>query len=241
MRATPEWLQAYRTLSGGPENGVLPVLAPQILAGPLHAQVLCDPQMPVGVLGLVHVVNRVEQHHPIADDQPFDLEVWIEGHRAAKQGAELDVHTRASVDGEVVWTAVTTALSRGKWKDPTAPGAPAEDAPLPQSQAHWRVAEDIGRRWRRVSGDPNPIHLHAWLAKPFGFRRAIAHGTWLLAHAAGLLGESDGPALLEARFRRPVFLPATVEFRTDADGRFELRDAKRDRRHLEGRLTASSP
>jgi len=234
------WLRNFRTLADSPDGDTLPLMAPQILAGPLHAQVLSDPAMPVGVLGLVHVRQQITQLRPIPATAPLDLDVWLQGHRPARQGAELDLHTSVRLHGEVAWEGVTTALARGPWKDDQADGAPPEADPLPDASAvSWRVPEDIGRRWRHVAGDPNPIHLHRLVARPFGFKAAIAHGTWLLARILGTLGEADGPATVDARFRRPVFLPATASFRHhvhDGTIRFELRDPSRDKAHLQGEL-----
>lgn len=53
-----------------------------------------------------------------------------------------------------------------------------EDQPVeaPDATQEWSLASDLGRRYARVSGDINPIHLHALSARAFGFRRAIAHG-----------------------------------------------------------------
>ncbi|MFK7928413.1 MAG: MaoC family dehydratase [Myxococcota bacterium] len=233
------WLDSYRHMTASPASDALPLLAPQILAGPLHAKILSDAAMPVGVLGLVHVSNVVQQHAPVPVHKPLDLRVWVQGSRVARQGAELDIHTTVHVDGELVWEGVTTALARGPWGDEAAPSAPAEGDVLEAEPQRWDVPSNVGRQWRRVSGDPNPIHLHKWLARPFGFKAAIAHGTWMLARASGLLGEATGPATLTARFRRPVFLPATPEFRVQTNGSkrtFELRDPARDRRHFEGEL-----
>ncbi|MEM1030568.1 MAG: MaoC/PaaZ C-terminal domain-containing protein [Myxococcota bacterium] len=211
-----------------------------MMAGPLHAQVLSDPAIPVGLLGLVHVAQTVTQHRDLPGRAPLDVEVWLEGHRPARQGAELDLHTEVRHAGDLAWDGVTTVLARGPWKDPRASGAPDEDDPIDARGAErWTIPENIGRRWRAVSGDPNPIHLHRLLARPFGFRGAIAHGTWLLARVAARLGEADGAARLECRFRRPVFLPGEVSFCTapiDDGTRFTLRSPTSGKRHLEGRL-----
>lgn len=237
------WLAAYREMTGSPHTDALPLMAPQLLAGPLHAQVLSHPEMPVGVLGLVHVNQQITQHRPVSAEATLELAVWLEGHRPAKQGAELDIHTRLLVDGALAWEGTTSALARGPWRDETAPAPPGEPEPLPADGARtWTIGRDAGRRWRRVSGDPNPIHLSSWLARPFGFKAAIAHGTWTLARAAGELGEAPtGRASLRCRFRRPVFLPSEPSFRShpseDGSIRFELRDLDRDKLHLHGELS----
>ncbi len=124
------------------------------------------------------------------------------------------------------------------------PGEPIEDEPLAEVPS-WStgettdVPEDMGRRYRRISGDVNPIHLHALPAKLFGFKRAIAHGLWMLGDTVGRLEGVPESATLRARFRRPVFLPSTVQFRHGRAGdslRFEVRTGSGDKAHLEGEV-----
>ena len=43
--------------------------------------------------------------------------------------------------------------------------------------AEWTLAPNAGRAYARVAGDWNPIHLSGALARPFGFRSAILHGS----------------------------------------------------------------
>ncbi|HSR94632.1 MAG TPA: MaoC/PaaZ C-terminal domain-containing protein, partial [Solirubrobacterales bacterium] len=99
---------------------------------------------------------------------------------------------------------------------------------------------DLGRRYAAVSGDRNPIHMHAWTAKPLGFPRAIAHGMWTKARClAALESRLPDAFTVDVRFRKPIPLPARVEFASSADGEeiaFEVRDAKRQTPHLDGRV-----
>ena len=99
-----------------------------------------------------------------------------------------------------------------------------------------------------VSGDLNPIHVHPLSARLFGFPSAIAHGMWTKARCLAALGSELPPAYtVEVAFRKPIRLPATVQF-AEADGRgpaagtiaFGVRDAKRGTPHLDGRVTASA-
>ncbi len=71
----------------------------------------------------------------------------------------------------------------------------------------------MGRRYAAVAGDRNPIHQHALLARPFGFPRAIVHGTWTAARALAAFPEllPSRPRRIDVRFRAPVPLPSTVE------------------------------
>ena len=61
--------------------------------------------------------------------------------------------------------------------------------------ARWHLPDDLGRRYASVSGDRNPIHMHALTAKAFGFPRAIAHGMWTKARCLAALE----PSLFMAR------------------------------------------
>jgi acyl dehydratase len=106
--------------------------------------------------------------------------------------------------------------------------------------AVWSVPEDIGRRYAAVSGDRNPIHLHALSARLFGLPRAIAHGMWLKARCLGALeGELPESLSVEVAFKRPLLLPSRVEFSSwPADGgtAFAVHRAGGGEPHLEGRV-----
>ncbi len=99
---------------------------------------------------------------------------------------------------------------------------------------------DLGRRYAGVSGDRNPIHMHALTAKPLGFPRAIAHGMWTKARClAALESRLPDAFAVDVRFRKPILLPGRVEFASSAQGDqidFAVRDAKRGTPHLDGRI-----
>ena len=111
-----------------------------------------------------------------------------------------------------------------------------------------RVPAGTGRRYANVSGDYNPHHLYTVLAKLFGFKRAIAHGMWILARVVASLDKKFGihdSAFVEAYFKLPIFMPATTclgyECQNDTENQqiivnFELRDKQKGLPHLKGRL-----
>jgi MaoC like domain len=106
------------------------------------------------------------------------------------------------------------------------------------ASAEWRLGGDLGRRYAAVSGDRNPIHMHALTAKPLGFPGAIAHGMWTKARClAALEGRLPDAFATEVRFRKPIRLPGKIEFLSDASGEeihFAVRDAKQHTPHLDG-------
>jgi acyl dehydratase len=90
---------------------------------------------------------------------------------------------------------------------------------LPEA-TRWYADSDIGRRYAKVCGDYNPIHLSAVSARLFGFPTAIAHGMWSKAMAlAALRGHlpHSGYAF-EVDFRKPVRLPSEVVLSASAAG-----------------------
>ena len=92
----------------------------------------------------------------------------------------------------------------------------AEDLP---ATATWQLPGDLGRRYGSVSGDLNPIHVHPLTARLFGFPSAIAHGMWTKARClAALDGRLPDAFTVEVAFKRPILLPATVQFAEAATG-----------------------
>jgi acyl dehydratase len=129
-----------------------------------------------------------------------------------------------TVAGELVWDGVSTYLATGATAPETPAAAPAEPRPAWEPQppiATWRLPAGLGRDYRRVSGDPNPIHTSALAARAFGFARPIIHGMW--SHAR-LLAALDArlPAAyrVDVDFARPLPLPSTVGagWRRDGEG-----------------------
>jgi acyl dehydratase len=219
---------AYAEVCGLPASPMLPLCFPDMLCRGLQLAVLTDPAFPVPLLGIVHVRQRIEQRRGIAADEPLSGHVWVEGHRPARRGGELDMHTVVSNGEEALWHGVTTILSRDLPRLPQEPTQEPTQKPgqnkasktdivfQHQRSTAWTVPEDLGRRYARVSGDVNPIHHYAWTAKLFGFKRAIAHGWWTLARCLAEMDVSSdtwpGVLSVDARFLSPVSLPSTVWF-----------------------------
>jgi acyl dehydratase len=160
---------------------------------------------------------------------------------AHPKGAQVDLVTEVTevaAGADSVWRGRSTYLARGATAPPgdafePAPPAGAGDGP---PAAVWQVAADAGRRYARVSGDVNPIHLHPLAARAFGFPRAIAHGMWTAARAlAALQGRLPDALVFDVAFASPVLLPSTVELHTcRASGGWDLdvRGAGSGRVHL---------
>lgn len=228
-------LDAYRELCGF-EGDALPVTYPHLLASGAHLGVLVSPGFPVRLLGLVHLANVIEVPAPLPRELGGEFSCWLEGHRDDERGQLFELHTEWRLDGQVRWRETSTFLARdgaGRAKPKPAP----EPRPPPTATHTFAAPEGLGRRYGLLAGDLNPIHVSDVSARLFGFPRAIAHGMWSLARCAALL-DARGPCRLEASFKLPVLLPATVrlERREGAGGiDFTLLDERGEKPHLAGR------
>jgi hypothetical protein len=261
VRADPAAVAAYAKVCGFSLRDQLPPTYPHVLAFPLHMALMADGSFPFGAVGLVHIENRIVQHRPIGAGEELTLRVRPTPLQPHAKGRTFSLVTEALADGEVAWESVSTMLRRGKPSPDAEGGAtavvpgmreqvPLDDPgadfePLPAdapASAEWRLGGDLGRRYAAVSGDRNPIHMHSLTAKPLGFRSAIAHGMWTKARClAALESRLPDAFAVDVRFRKPIFLPARVEFAgSGEDGgpdiTFAVRDAKRQIPHLDGRV-----
>ncbi len=211
---------AYAEVCGFSAAGPhLPLTYPHILGFPLAARIMARRDFPLPMAGLVHTSLDITAHGGLtARDRP-ELVVYAVGLRPHRRGTEVVMATEARLDGETVWEERSTYLARHRVAPDAAPetadggGERAREAQLPPEE-EWPLGADLGWRHARVSGDYNPIHLHPLTARPFGYRRPIAHGMWTIARCVASLPPTHR---VRAEFRTPVLLPTTVAFARDAD------------------------
>jgi acyl dehydratase len=234
-------LAAYDRVCGFRLSDTLPPTYVHMLAFPLHLALMTSGSFPLPAIGLVHIANRIEQHRPLDAGERLSLRVWATPIYPHPRGRQFMIRTEARVGSELVWEEASTNLfrSRPPRADESAPSpeGPASSEALPAA-ATWKLPGDLGRRYGSVSGDLNPIHVHPLTARLFGFPSAIAHGMWTKARClAALDSELPSRFSVEVAFKRPILLPATVQFAevSAADAiSFGVRDAKRDTQHLDG-------
>jgi acyl dehydratase len=240
VTADPAHLAAYARVCRLPLNDVLPATYLHMLTFPLQMSLMSDRSFPLALPGLVHVRNRIDVLRPVGTDEALDLEVWADDFAAHRSGAVVDLRATASVGDEEVWRSTSTYLARAAKAPGGAPEADAEVSvgDLERVAATWRIPADAGRRYAKVSGDVNPIHLSRLTAKAFGFKRAIAHGMWVKARVLGALsGRLPDELSIDVQFKKPLFLPSTVTLSTaQADGGWDVavRSAAAGTEHVVG-------
>jgi acyl dehydratase len=233
----PAHLAAYQRVCGFRVTDELPPTYLHVLAFPLAVALMVEPAFPFPLVGLVHVANSITVARPVRSDEGVSFTVRAADLRPHPSGRQLDLLAQASVGGELVWSGRSTYLRRGTPSE-SRPAKTPERAEAPGAVSYVRVPENIGRKYGAVSGDRNPIHLHALAARAFGFPRAIAHGMWVKARTlASLEGRLPDAYTVEVAFKTPVLLPSVVGIAAGRDGagwHLDVRAARSGKPHLTG-------
>ncbi|WP_394822516.1 MaoC/PaaZ C-terminal domain-containing protein [Pendulispora albinea] len=188
---------------------------------------------------LTRVINagfRLENRAPLALGEPLFVKARLESvdddGRRAKLVARVITGTRQASDALVAeWRTHVPLPSRhgavtNGHEAPKAAPRPPVTVPLSSREiAYFRLKKDAGLDFAKLTGDINPIHWVAPLARAAGFRSCILHGFSTFARAYEALvrnvfsGNAGAIRAMEARFTRPLVLPAQVGvYLADGDG-----------------------
>jgi acyl dehydratase len=207
----------------------LPILYPHVMAGSMHMHMLSHKSFPIRLLGSVHLKNRITQIKAISNGAVMDITAELGAYRLVEKGVEFDFSTYAYVAGEKVWEEISTYFKAGRFggKENPSPEKSFELESLdsPEGAGSWHVPNNRGKRYAKITGDYNPIHMSPIAAKLFGFKRDIAHGFGVLAEAIehsasidmkGMMGNAGGleqSLQVDVAFKGPVFLDSDVRIK----------------------------
>jgi hypothetical protein len=232
-----ENLKRYRQVCGFQSQQV-PITYFFVVAFPLFIRLMLDKRFPLRPMGLVHLRNHIDVRQAIDASSPISIKATVGTSELSAKGLEWDIETLVQSRGEIVWTAKSTFLHRcrtGISRQVTKPTQPSGQI------EQWSLPADTGRRYAKVSGDYNPIHLSDISARLLGFKRAIAHGMWSKARCLAAL-ESQLPSAgyqINTSFHKPVFLPSSVRFSSHREAdeqKFYLFNGAGDLMHLQGTI-----
>jgi acyl dehydratase len=231
-------LAAFSRLCGYNLERTVPAVWPHIPAFALQLSILTDPTFPFPAIGLVHIYNTITIRRPILTSESLTLKAWAEPLVAHPRGRAVPVRTEAYVGDELVWEETALNLRIGR-RNEAAVAPEVTSAEAYAFAAKWKLPADLGRRYAAIAGDYNPIHIHPLTARLLGFPRAIAHGFWTKSRALGQLqGQLPDACSVEVAFKRPILLPAAVNYvegvRDAAGIGFGVRDPKTNAPHLDG-------
>lgn len=234
----PQQLEAYRKLCHFSDDGRLPPTFPHVMAFALQLQLLTDKSFPFPLLGLVHLENSIRVLRPLGGISRLRFSVHVDNLQPHEKGATFDLISEACDGLGLIWSETSRMLCRG-FKLEGEPAAEEQHAVQPMNElTRWYADTDIGRRYAKVCGDYNPIHLSAASARLFGFPTAIAHGMWSKAMTLAAL-RYHLPVSgyeIDVRFAKPVRLPSEVVLNaspTADSGQFRL-DGHGELVHMQG-------
>lgn len=212
LRVDHDNLEAYRRLCHFADDGRLPGTYPHVMAFSLQLQLLSAHDFPFPLLGLVHLRNSLQVLRPLGGIDGLRFAVHADNLQAHAKGGTFDLITEAEDGLGLLWRETSRMLVRGLKLEQQVEQAPETQPDALPEATRWYADSDIGRRYARVCGDYNPIHLSRLSARLFGFPRAIAHGMWSQAMAlAALQGHLPRASYaFEVDFLKPVRLPSEV-------------------------------
>lgn len=241
VTVSAERLSAYQHLVGEPASDRLPTCFVHVLGFPVAMSLMSAGEFPLPLLGMVHLSNRIDQYAPIVLGEVLDIAAEAKDPRPHRRGTQFDIRTTARVDGELRWEGLSTYLAKGVFLAGKPAESPRHDFDPPAQTGVWKLPGDIGRRYARVSGDYNPIHLSPVSAKALGFKRAIAHGMYLAARAVAAADVRHLDAMTQTvSFGSPALIPGTLAFTVDNGGaspEFAGWNPKTGRKHFSGTVT----
>lgn len=235
-------LAAYNRHCGYP-TGSFPLAYLYVLANGTQLALLNDPRCPYSAAGLVHRSVSIAWDSAAPKASPgrvrvqatlTDMGTSQDGGRNIQISCEI-----ADESGILIGDIVSGFRVRGKGskkatKSPLSTPASSGDTETIRFESGRGVA------YAKLSGDWNPIHLSRLTARLFGFRRPVVHGLDMLSSVAARSAVAN-PRRIEARFRRPVLLPATTRIirgGSPQEASFSLASMDNSVVHMEGTLFA---
>eukprot|EP00731_Ephydatia_muelleri_P018034 Em0011g74a len=169
-----------------------PFLYPETLFLRHMIAIVTTTSFPVSPLGLIHLRQTVETQCALSDllSTRCDLCCGVSDMRATDKGFEIDMKCDVyNASGQIVWSAVTTLLSRnkatvekqGKSNRPPETSQPFSGDIDSYTGKHVDVPDDTGLRYAAATGDYNPHHLYPRMARLLGYKQPMVHGMWTLA------------------------------------------------------------
>lgn len=224
----------------------------QMLSLPLQMQCLLDKQSPFPLLGLIHAANKISVSDHCDLSEPFECRVRFHEVRPHNRGWEVDIMLEALQSGNLVYKAISSYLVKVKAVHVAPLSAKIDlhdDCDLEDRALIGEISAlaDTGRRYAKISGDYNPIHLSAISAKAFGFKQPIAHGMWTLSRAVSAFVshqenvQTSVVKEVSCRFKKPVFLPNDIHIqqhcKTDNSVLLDVTDSNDSLVHLSASLS----
>lgn len=184
-----------------------------LLAQRAHLSVMLSKAFPWPILGMVHVANKMEWLENVDIKAPFIVDVSIQfPPRAATRKRIRPLYRVDFKQNDICVVRCESTYQVGSSGKPVK-GRRTRHEQLDlgkwQQLDIWSLDASLGRRYARLSGDYNPIHLHPWLSRWFGFNQPIIHGMYSVARLQADIEKKHGQSvrMMDITFKRPLPLP----------------------------------
>jgi len=230
--------------------GIASVIHPsylQVLTLPMQLEMMVNKPFPFKPMGLVHLANHIEVNWLPEQNSKLMLKTSFNGLTKHKKGWVFAVLSEGFVGDKLALSGTSYYLSRQRHSPENESRRVIADMSTVELNSKAQSAEQmpsampivnavtppfdstseltfplgIGRKYARVSGDFNPIHLTRWSAKFMGFRQAIAHGMYSKALCLSAvikqqtqnsqLALAQTPMQFSTQFMQPIYLPTRCE------------------------------
>lgn len=219
IRIDGQRLASYQKMCGFRPSSMVPISFYFVLSQPVMLSLFGDKRFPHRIPGLLQVSSRIKHFGATHAGEVFDIHTRVGNGNIAKSGHYFDVTSDIFVADRLVCQCINKFVAGHKTTKTDAGSIPPFKSSLLQpTMAHWTLPKNAGLAYAKVSGDFNPIHLHPWTARLFGFTQPVAHGMYLLAKVSAHLEQQmhEQCGIMTMKFKRPVLLPADVHLATEA-------------------------
>jgi acyl dehydratase len=193
-----------------------------------HIQMMLEDSFPLPVPGLVHTSNSIKIESEISTDLPLEIEATVKIEERKNDSLAAIFNLNFKQNGSLK----ASCESVNYWINKSAPRkkeAREEQTPevYDKQSKLWHFHENLSNEYAKISGDYNPIHLHATFGKLFGFKGKVLHG-WCSTSKIISLFESEFQSKInsfQVKFIKPFILPknAICEYRITENNLIDFR------------------
>ncbi len=237
-------LARYRQFFGDSGRHI-PLAYFYLLAQRAQVALMLDSRFSYPIPGLIHASNQLRLYQTPQAGRCMTALVSVRPGQDTAASRKVFFTVEITQFGRRMITCVSEYRARRTDHEKVTRKPRLAELPEALSESAWLLKPHIFRRYARLSGDFNPIHLSALAAKAFGLRAAIAHGMYSVGRSAVAIEKLTGRQViaLDAHFKSPILLPSQVNFGfkkcTEDDAVYVISSSDKQLIHIEGICTLS--
>lgn len=240
LRPDAQRLEAFNRMFGYPGTYVPSTYWHTRLFG-VRIALAARREFPFPLPGMVHFTDTIRQHETVWPTDVLRMECRLGRFLRHEKGTAFETLTYLYRGNRLVWEENTVNLYLGSIHIGEAEYTGHEFPELQHPyEDRLRIPGNMGRKYARICGDYNPIHISSLGAKLFGFKRKLMHGWYGLNQIlAQHPNEMAAPHEVYAAFKKPLFIPGQVLLKQEkkaSEIRFEIVHAREGYPNLKGYL-----